>query len=177
MSISDQNVSSDTIPYLPTFWNKKSGPLRHCSNPPPRPELSIKPRGIIGRRNLGKSKIDAFRTEIHEPFIRTVPIDKRNFFSISRKKTWKKYWLKNWDCPYKIGTVGRYAISFGMVWKQIEKTVRGKLNISFLRFSIFPHFLNSLSNRPKTRWYNTRNDKCRQECRDEQRTYCFSQHY
>ena len=48
----------------------------------------------LDAENVGKRKIEAvqsrtaLRTEVHEPFIRKVRIDKGNFFPICRKKTW-----------------------------------------------------------------------------------------
>ena len=64
--------------------------------PPPVPaadqSFPLNPAGLLDGENLMKRKIEAdrsrtaLRTEIHEPFIRTVWIDKRSFFSVSKKK-------------------------------------------------------------------------------------------
>ena len=71
--------------YLPTFGNQKSGHFQHCFNPTTPQFLQTKAshqtpwahwRGCI-----------ALCSEFHEPFICTV--DKGNFFSVRRKKTWK----------------------------------------------------------------------------------------
>ena len=63
--------------------------------PPPDQSSLSNPAGSLDAENLGKRKIEAdrfciaFLIEIHELFIRTVRIDKGNFFSICREKSWK----------------------------------------------------------------------------------------
>ena len=93
MDISFLNV------YLPTFGNQKSGHFHHCPNtPPPPPATDQRWR----RRKIEADRLcTALCTEIHEPIIHMVQIDKENFyfFSICRKKTCIKiliYVFKNY---------------------------------------------------------------------------------
>ena len=82
---SSQNFS--LLTYLPTFGNQKSGnfhpPTRH------RPKLEEE---------------EDWSTEIHEPIIHTVQIDKWNFyfFSICSKKT-RKIWFMSLKTSLKTG--------------------------------------------------------------------------
>ena len=86
-----------TIAYLLTFGNQKSGHFLVITLPSPSVnQISLSnPGGSLDVENLGKRKIEADQsyttlcTEIHESFIHTVRINKGNFFSICREKTWK----------------------------------------------------------------------------------------
>ena len=89
---------NDTYNCIPTnVWKSEiRTPSRHYSTLPLRkPNLSIKPRGFIGRRkpreeeDRSNQSYTTLCTEIHESFIHTVRINKGNFFSICREKTWK----------------------------------------------------------------------------------------